>query len=372
MTAALFLLSNLGIGGSERKCVRIANALGRDGLNIHLAYLRAPHAPALEADTHLPMLRLDRKGKFSLLALRQLKRYVVEKQITQVACVNLYPLLYAHAVRWALGKKAPAVTALINTTDFSTRRAERQMLVYAPMLRRTKQLVFGCHLQRDQWIARYRLSSENSRVIYNGVDQNYYSTPAIPQTREELRRLYALPEGAFVAITVGVLRPEKQHVHFVQSVAALVSRGFPIHALIVGDGGQRPIIENCISSLGIGKHVQLLGQISDVRPLLKLSDAFVLTSTSVETFSNAALEAMAMGLPVILSRIGGAAEMVEDGRNGFLYPPGEIEALTGYLALLAGDAELSRKIGEAARTRVQERFLFDEMVEEYRRLLAAS
>jgi glycosyltransferase involved in cell wall biosynthesis len=318
------------------------------------------------------MLRLNRKGKFSLFALRQYKRYIVEEQITHVACVNLYPLLYAHAAMWALGRQAPAVTALINTTDFPTRRAERQMLVYAPLLRRTKQLIFGCHLQRDQWIVRYRLSSENSRVIYNGVDQNYYSTAAIPQTREELRQLHAVPQHSFVAITVGVLRPEKQHGHFVEAVAALVSRGLPIYALIVGEGSQRPIIENCIANLGMGKHVRLLGQISDVRPLLKLADAFVLTSTSVETFSNAALEAMAMGLPVILSRIGGAAEMVEPGWNGLLYPSGEIDVLTDNLAALASDVGLARRMGEAARTRVQERFGFTRMVEDYRYLLFPS
>jgi glycosyltransferase involved in cell wall biosynthesis len=89
----------------------------------------------------------------------------------------------------------------------------------------------------------------------------------------------------------------------------------------------------------------------------------------VETFSNAALEAMAMGLPVILSRIGGAAEMVEAGLNGFLYAPGDVTQLTGHIAALAGDEGLARRMGRAAMTRVQGCFGFSRMLDEYRNLL---
>jgi glycosyltransferase involved in cell wall biosynthesis len=106
-----------------------------------------------------------------------------------------------------------------------------------------------------------------------------------------------------------------------------------------------------------------------VRPLLKLADAFVLTSTAVETFSNAALEAMAMGLPVILSRIGGAAEMVETGKNGFLYSPGNVRELAGHIAALAGDKTLTRKVVAAAATQVKDSFSFTRMLDEYRSLL---
>lgn len=109
--------------------------------------------------------------------------------------------------------------------------------------------------------------------------------------------------------------------------------------------------------------------IDDVRPLLKLADAFVLISTAVETFSNAALEAMAMGLPVILSRIGSAAEMVEIGRSGFLYPPGDVRQLAGCMAELAGDEGVARRMGRAAMNRLRGRFGFTRMLDEYRTLL---
>jgi len=372
MAAALFLLNNLGIGGSERKIVRIANALRQAGHDIHLAYLNAPHTLHADLDADLPAVHLNRSGKFSLPALGRLKRYILEQQISHVACVNLYPLLYAQAVAWQLGKQAPAISALINTTDFRRRWDERQMIVFAPLLRRATFLVFGCRLQQEQWSGRYGLPRANSRVIYNGVDQAHFNPAAVAETREQLRWRFGFPPDAFIAITVGQLRPEKQQTDLIRAVAALVSRGLQIHALLVGEGDERDAIERCIADLGVRDRVHLAGAADEVRPLLKLSDTFVLTSTAVETFSNAALEAMTMGLPVILSRIGGAAEMVEAGTNGFLYSPGNVTELAGHIAALAGDEALTRKLGAAAATQVQGSFSFTRMLDEYRSLLFPS
>jgi glycosyltransferase involved in cell wall biosynthesis len=372
MAAALLLLNNLGIGGSEWKIVRIANALRQEGHDIHLAYLNAPHTLRGRLDPGLPVFHLDRTGKFSFPALGRLKRYILEQQISHVACVNLYPLLYAQAVAWQLGKRAPVVSALINITNFRTTRDERQMIVYAPLLRRATHLVFGCRLQQEQWMDRYDLHTTNSRVIYNGVDQAHFNPAAVAETREQLRRRYGFPLDAFIVITVGQLRPEKQQTDLVQAAAAVASRGLPIHAVLVGDGDERGAIERCIADLGVRDKVHLAGAADEVRPFLKLADAFVLTSAWGETFSNAALEAMAMGLPVILSRIGGAAEMAEVGQNGFLYAPGDVAELAGYIAALAGDEDLTRKMGRAAMTQMQDRFGFTGMVDEYRTLLFPS
>ena len=371
MAAALLLLNNLGIGGSERKIVRIANALRQAGHDIHLAYLNAPHTLRGDLDPDLPAVHLNRSGKFSLPALGRLKRYILEQQISHVACVNLYPLLYAQAVAWQLGKQAPIISALINTTDFRKRRDERQMIVYAPLLRRATFLVFGCRLQQEQWSRRYGLPTANSRVIYNGVDQAHFNPAAVAETREQLRWRYEFPPDAFIAITVGQLRPEKQQTDLIRAVAALVSRGLQIHALLVGEGDERGAIERCIADSGVRDRVHLAGAADEVRPFLKVADTFVLTSTS-ETFSNAALEAMAMGLPVILSRVGGAAEMVEAGKNGFLYSPGNVTELAGHIAALAGDEALTRKVGAAAATQVQDSFSFTRMLDEYRALLFPS
>jgi len=369
MAAALFLISSLAIGGSERKIVRVANALRQSGHDIHLAYLGAPHTLRSELDRELPVVHLNRSGKFSLPALARLKRYIAIHEISHVGCVNLYPLLYARAAIWQLGNSAPGVSTLINTTDFHRRKEELQMLLYAPLLRRHTSLVFGSHMQQQQWCARYRLPAAKSRVIYNGVDQSHFNVAAVPRTKEQLRRDYGFPADAFIAINVGQLRPEKQQTDLIRAVAVLASRRQAVHALVVGGGVEHGTIERCIAEFGVGHSARLMGATGDVRGLLKAADAFVLTSTAVETFSNAALEAMAMGLPVILSRTGGAAEMVDAGKNGFLFSPGNVDELAGHIATLAGDKGMTRAMGEAAATRVRDSFSFMNMLEEYRSLL---
>ena len=371
MAAALLLVNNLGFGGSERKSIRIANALRRAGHDIHVAYLNAPHTLREKFDPGVPVHHLDRAGKFSFAALGRLKRYIVDQQIAHVACVNLYPLFYGQAVAWQLGKQAPLVSAFVNTTDFHAAREERQMIVCAPLLRRATHLVFGCAVQQEQWIGRYSLPATRSRVIYNGVDCAYFNRAAVAQTREQLRRRHGLPPDAFVVVSVGLLRPEKRQTDLIQAVAALASRGVPVHALLLGEGGERGAIERRIADLGVRERVHLAGAADDVRPFLKLADAFALTSIAVETFSNAALEAMAMGLPVILSRVGGAAEMLDD-QIGFLYRPGDVTQLTGHLAALAGDATLAASMGRAAMSHAQSRFDFTRMIDEYRALLFPS
>ena len=367
--AALFLLNSLTIGGSERKIVRVANALRQAGHDIHLAYLSAPHTLRAELDPELPAIHLNRSGKFSLAAVTHLKRYIIAQNISHVACVNLYPLLYAKAVAWQLGKRAPIISTLVNTTDFHSLKDELQMLLYAPLLRRTASLVFGCRLQQQQWCARYGLAAASSRVIYNGVDQSHFSPEAVTQTREQVRKHHGFSADAFIAITVGQLRPEKRQTDLIRAVAAVSSRGQQVHVLVVGEGVCRGEIERCIVDLGVRASVHLMGVRADVRPFLMAADVFVLSSIAVETFSNAALEAMAMGLPVVLSRVGGAAEMVEAGRNGFLFSPGNVDELAGHIAALAGDKDLTRKMGLAATSRIRDSFSFTKMVAEYRSLL---
>jgi glycosyltransferase involved in cell wall biosynthesis len=96
-------------------------------------------------------------------------------------------------------------------------------------------------------------------------------------------------------------------------------------------------------------------------------DVFVLASLK-EGMSNTLLEAMASGLPVVATRVGGNSELVEEGRSGWLFAPGNAEQLADQLALLANDEASRRQLGAAARRRVLEQFSFDRMLEQYRNL----
>ena len=127
------------------------------------------------------------------------------------------------------------------------------------------------------------------------------------------------------------------------------------------------ITEHLIYKKGLGRCVKLLGAMSDVRTALSAMDFFVLPS--VETFSNAALEAMSMGLPVVLNNKGGAKEMAQDGVNGYLFSDGDANSLVAALNHLIEDKASIMVLGSKAQDLVAEKFTFNRMVTEYETLL---
>ena len=182
------------------------------------------------------------------------------------------------------------------------------------------------------------------------------------------KQLGSAPED-FVIVSVGQLRAEKKQEDLISACAELVRAGYPVHLVLAGDGPRRATLLRHVEMTGMSGRVRLLGTLADVRPALGAADLFVLSSVAVETFSNAALEAMATGLPVVLSDIGGASEMVIEGYNGYLYPPGDVSALTKKIGFFLDNRGSGKKMGQQARAIVQEKFSLETMVNEYKKLL---
>lgn len=138
--------------------------------------------------------------------------------------------------------------------------------------------------------------------------------------------------------------------------------------MIVGIGRERESLERLAVDEGIAERIRFAGLLDDPRPALSIMDVFVLPSSAVETFSNAALEAMAMGRATVLSDIGGASEMIEHGKSGMLFPIGDLDALSEILTRLYDSGEMRQALGTAARERAVTSFGFSEMVDQYRAL----
>jgi glycosyltransferase involved in cell wall biosynthesis len=165
-----------------------------------------------------------------------------------------------------------------------------------------------------------------------------------------------------------VLRPEKNHVQLVDALAGLRQQGLRAKALLIGDGEMRGAVEARARSLGVTADVTITGFQQEVRPLVAASDTVVLCSTAVETFSLAALEAMALGRPVVQSEVGGAAEMTQPDHDGYLFPALDTGTLVHWLARLA-DGERCERMGLNARESVEARFSERSMVDRYENML---
>lgn len=362
-----FLLDSLSVGGSERKTVRVANKLVERGEHVQLGFLNADSDLRQSIDPRIPVFSGRRKGKFDIFLLKEIRRYIDEQDINIAWGVNLYPLLYLFLATRGFRRKVRVIGSS-NITVFRNTYEIRKMRLYAPIIRRLDGFVFGSYRQKSLWENKYRLSGGNLGVIYNGVDTNWFSAAAPGLDRIAARKIYGFDDLDIVIGMVAQFRVEKAHGDLLAACSILSQRDFPVKLLLVGSGGEEVNIRNRAKELGITDKVIFTGQLDDVRPALAAMDIFALTSRSVETFSNAALEAMAMGLPAVLSDLSGASEMVNDRENGSIYTPGDVDALVQALESLL-DVETRQNYGRRAREIVEKRFSIETMADQYLQII---
>ncbi len=204
------------------------------------------------------------------------------------------------------------------------------------------------------------------RVIYNGVDSERFAPR--PELRLPTRAKHGLPGDAFLVGYVGRMEAGKDIPTLLEAARILLRRGRKLHVVAVGEGFLlKRFLEEVSGSAELAGRVTFTGATDDVPLLLNSMDAFVLPSLG-EGLSNTMLEAMASALPVVVTRVGGNPEVVEEGRSGLLFTPRDAAALAGHLELLLGDSELRQKLARAARDRVVTQFSLKSMLEGYRSL----
>lgn len=366
----LFVLSTLAVGGSERKIARMANRLKEEGVAVSLACLNAPYTlePTLRRD--VPLTKLERRGKFSFSTVLRLRQMIVRDRPATVVAVNLYQALYVACATFLLPKR-PRIVALVNTSTFRGHHLRKSL--YQAVLKRFDLVVHGSQAQSRFWnIASGKASRtlEKSTVIYNGVDSTHFEPVVAFEAAKRLRASLGVKPGALLIGSVGRLAPEKNHEVLLTALRRLRVARVDAHLVIAGSGPLREQLLRRAAELEIADRVNLIGEFEDVRPVLAAMDVFVLPSVAVESFSNAALEAMSMGRPVILSDIGGAREMIDDGVEGYVVSATELSArLPAIIAALYAEPRKRQAMGAAARARAVSRFSMAGMAAAYRGLL---
>ncbi len=331
------------VGGAERHAAALARGLATRGFATDVfALRRAGEAPR---------------------RIRDLRAHVRAGQVKLVVAVNERPALLA-----ALGglRKQARVVGVLHSTVPRNGFERLVRFAHLPALYALDAIVFVSERQRAYWRRTGLLRA--SQTIRNGVDIVRYA----PDGRRAARRAaLGFAEADVVAAFCAVLRPEKNAGQFLQALAALRAEGAPLKGLVVGDGPCAAALRAQAEALGLDGAVTWTGMQADVRPWLAAADFGVNASVAIETLSLAALETMAMGLPMAMSDIGGAAEIV-DARNGALFAAGDLAAMTAAMRGLL-DGARRRTAGEAARARAVAEFdeeaMFDRYAETFCRLL---
>jgi glycosyltransferase involved in cell wall biosynthesis len=210
------------------------------------------------------------------------------------------------------------------------------------------------------------LGAREDVVIHNGIDISHFSNGYSQDQVGALRAQYGLAADDYVVGLCAYMRPEKAHGDLLAAALAARRQGVELKCLLIGDGPERASIEAKIAHLGLERQVVITGLIGDVRLALAACDVIVFTSHS-ETFSIAALEAMAMAKPVVMTDVGGASEQVVPGETGYLFRRGDTAALAGHLVQLA-DPATRRQMGQRACSTVSEKFSLGVMVGAYERM----
>jgi glycosyltransferase involved in cell wall biosynthesis len=185
-----------------------------------------------------------------------------------------------------------------------------------------------------------------------------------PERMGAMRKELGLPEKSFVVGAVGRLVPIKDHRTLLRAAALVSAAGVDVRVLLVGSGPEREGLQSQATGPLEGR-VCFAGDSSRVPDMLNAMDVFVLPSLN-EGMSNTLLEAMACGLPVLATNVGGNPEIIENDVNGCLFTPGDAEWLADKLKLLARDPNLIHQLGTAARNRAIESFSLSRMLETYR------
>lgn len=211
------------------------------------------------------------------------------------------------------------------------------------------------------------ISERKVIAIPNGVDTGRFADP----DRERGRAALGVDDGVRVIGTVGRLDPVKDHAGLVDAFATLARHRADVVLAIVGEGPARAAVEARIAARGVGDRVRLLGERRDVPVLLGGFDVFALPSLA-EGMSNTLLEAMASGLPIVATAVGGNPELVADGATGALVPPGDAVALARALGAYLDDPLPATLHGKAAHERAIARFSLERMAASYRDLYRAA
>ena len=371
----LEFLTTFDVGGTERQVVDLTRRLDAARFDARFACLRRGGAflPDVEA-TGMPLAEYGINSLHNGNTFRQqlkFARHLRRDGIQIVHTYNFYPNVFAILPARLSG--VPRVVASIRDTG----------VYQSPMQKRVQRCLCGladCVVVNAEAVRRWLIEDgvrpERIVVIRNGVDLTRFApAPRRPGLRRELN----LPPDAPVLAVLSRLTQSKGFEDFLQA-AALVAARFPEarfmivgdrsivrDGAVVGDVRYRAELQSLADRLGIGDRLVFTGYRMDVPEVLSEVTVSVLPSLS-EGLSNAVLESMAAGRPVVATRVGGTPEVVEDGVTGLLVPPRDPESLARAIGLLLENRELAVRFGRAGRERIEAQFTLQRMVDETQRL----
>lgn len=360
----LHLISSAGYAGAEAQVLELSRGQVRTGQGVGLLVLYRPkrgqpiHPLVPAAQTWgIQATQCEDSVRFSFWLIPKIVRQLRE---------GAFDLLHTHGYKAdllgiiaAYMTKIPIVATVHGYTDaFPAVRVYRHLDLL--MLRRFPKVMAVSDYLRQELIAS-GLSPHRVVTVHNAIDPDVFVS-ATCADRRKIRTELGIGPNASVVLTVGRLNPEKGHRYLLESVQLACQHISNLRVLIVGEGPLRQRLEAMACSSHLDALVSFLDWRDDVASLIAASDLFVLPSTQ-ESFGLVILEALALGIPVIATRVGGVPEIIRTDETGILVEPRDAEALARAMIWALTNPAQADQLARQGQAMVRQRFSVEAMVE---------
>ena len=347
----LLVVDSLETGGAERQVVDLAVALRRKGYEVAVACSVAGELSDVLGDAGIPvhpLLRRLVKRRLSVAYAWRLRRLLRRERFDLV-----HAHIYASTTAAAIATLGTGVPLVITEHTEASWQGWRARWISRWVYRQAKHIIAVSTPIERRLIERDGLSPDRITVIPNAV---------VPSSEVRSDAHPALPAGLRPLVgVVARLQREKGVANFLEAAARVAPLLPEAHFVIAGDGPLRQELEILAENLGLKSRIRFLGFRSDASALIESMDVLVVPSLT-EGSPLVTLEAMAAGVPVVASAVGGIPDQIRHDKEGLLVPPGDTEALGEALLDLLRDPDRARRLGEAGRNRAASQFNHETMV----------
>lgn len=296
---------------------------------------------------------------FNPLALWRLTRLLVRERVTILQTHGARANFYGRIAGRLAGVPVNISTVHNSLKDYEVRSLRRWL--YTFLLRLTLPVVHRVicvsEANRRDLIEECPAVERKAHVVYNGVDLSAFPSQL---DRRKVRQDLGVKQGPML-VTIARLTEQKGHCYLLQALPKLLNTWPQLCCVFVGEGELRDALQRLAIDLGIERSCRFVGVREDIADILAAADLFVLPSLS-EGFPFVLLEALAMGRPVVASRVNGVPELIEEHKTGLLVPPRDPRALVEAIRNVLSNPTAASEMGAAGRAAVRKRFTVDHMV----------
>lgn len=358
----LYITSSLAkMGGAERNLYDIACNIDKERF---IPYVLCLKGGELSDELRSKGIYTRVIGLKKILSMDGLKKGVGLFRFIKDEGISVVVTYHHDADIWGgiISRLAGVPVIISSRRDLGYQLERKHIWAYRITNRLYTRVISVCNAVKAEIVKREWLSGDKIITIYNGVHPQNYEIAAKDDVLALKRSLGIGPAESTVG-TLGAIRPVKGHIYLVRAAAEVLKKNKKVKFLIVGykDPEFFEKIRRLVDELGLDKHFIFTGDRRDTARILSILDLFVLPSIS-EGFSNAVIEAMAAGKPVVATEVGGNPESVVHGKTGMLVRPSDSEAIAEAVLKLLDDVDLQKEMGNEGMLRARSMFTFEKMM----------